>query len=220
MNFLQLRTLVVNWLDDVNFGYFTQDNVNVWLNNGYREVQKRLIKAGSNYYTIIKTTPTVANQRRYNLPEDLKKINRLEVITNTTPMPNENFVQISPITVNQVDLVVSGVGQPQYYFIDKNTLMLWPTPQSVQTLRLMYSYNVTDMVNDLDIPDVPDPYHELISLLACEDGFLKDGRMNDLLSKKITEFDAMLYADSTDRQQDVVRTVVSTGEDFNGGVYW
>lgn len=219
MTFLQLQNLVAYWLDDLQFGYFTNTQVKVWLNNAQQEVQKRLIKAGANYYTRCVTASCVINQRKYSFPTDLKKINRLEVIVAGT-VPNETFSQIMPITINQVDLVVLGPGQPAYYYIDKNSFMLWPTPDSTYTLRMMYSYQVPDMTLDTDVPDVPAPYHELIGLLAAKDGFLKDGRVNDLLLEKIKSYDEMLYADSTDRSQDANRTIVSTGDDFNGGMYW
>ncbi len=219
MTFLELQNLCAYWLDDLQFGYFTTTQVKVWLNNAQQEVQKRLIKAGANYYTKCVTATCVTNQRNYSFPSDLKKLNRLEVITNGT-VPNESFVQIMPITINQVDLVVQGPGQPQYYYISKNNFFLWPTPDSTYTLRMTYSYQVTDMTLDTDTPDVPAPYHEMIGLLATQDGFLKDGRVNDLLMAKIKAYDEMLYADSTDRQQDTARMVVSSGEDFNGGMYW
>ena len=219
MTFLELQNLCAYWLDDLQFGYFTQTQVKVWLNNAQQEVQKRLIKAGANYYTKCVTASTVTNQRKYAFPADLKKINRLEVIVQGT-VPNESFVQILPITLNQVDLIIPGPGQPAYYYIDRESFMLWPTPDRVYTLRMVYSYQVTNMILDSDTPDVPAPYHELIALLATQDGFLKDGRSNDLLMKKLKEYDEMLYADSTDRNQDAVRMVVSSGDDFNGGLYW
>jgi len=219
MTFLELQNLCAYWLDDLQFGYFTPTQVKLWLNNAQQEVQKRLVKAGANYYTKCVTASTVANQRKYAFPSDLKKINRLEVIVSGV-VPNESFNQIMPITINQVDLVVLGPGQPQYYYIDKNSFMLWPTPDIVYTLRMMYTYQVANMTLDSDTPDVPAPYHELIALLATQDGFLKDGRVNDLLLAKIKAYDDMLYADSTDRNQDTARMVVSSGEDFNGGMYW
>lgn len=219
MTFLELQNLCASWLDDLQFGYFTQAQVKVWLNNAQQETQKRLVKAGANYYTKCVTASTVTNQRKYSFPQDLKKINRLEVIVNGV-VPNESFNQIMPITINQVDLVTQGPAQPAWYYIDKNSFMLWPTPDSVYTLRMMYTYQVTDMTLDSDTPDVPAPYHELIALLATQDGFLKDGRVNDLLMAKIKAYDEMLYADSTDRNQDTSRFVVTSGDDFNGGMYW
>jgi len=219
MDFLALQDLTVSYLDDLNYGYFTQTQVKVWVNQAKNEVQKRLIKAGANYYTKAVTTPTVINQRYYTLPADFRKINRLEIVTSGT-IPNESSVQIQPITINQIDLTVGGVGQPQYYYIDKDCIVLQPAPDVAQTLRLMYTYSAADMTASTDVPDVPSQYHQLIALLATEDGFLKDGRTPEFIAKKIKEYDEMLYADSTDRQQDTVRMIVSTGSDSAGSLYW
>lgn len=221
MTFLELQNLVAYWLDDLNFGYFTQAQVKVFLNNAQKEVQKKLIKMGDNYYTKFVQTSTVANQSRYVLPQDFKKLHRLELVTTGT-VPNESVQSLTPMTINQQDMVSRGTGQALYYFIEKNTLVLFPAPDSVQTLRLVYSYQVTDMSLDSDTPDVPDTYHEFIALLAAQDGFLKDGRVNDLLMKKIREYEDTFNADAEDRQQDTVREIVNTGSDVTswGGVFW
>lgn len=221
MNLLQLKTLVVSYLDDRSYGYFTEDQVTVFLNNAQKEVQKKLIKMGDNYYTRFVQTNTVPNQSRYVLPQDFKKLHRLEMMTSGT-VPNESVQSLTPMTINQQDLISRGTGQPLYYFIEKNQLVLFPTPDSSQTLRLVYSYQVTDMSLDSDTPDIPDSYHEFLALLAAQDGFLKDGRANELLMKKIAEYESDFNADAEDRQQDTVREIVNTGSDVSswGGVFW
>src|ERR1044072_4285102 len=100
MNFLQLQSLVSYWLDDLNFGYFTQAQVKVWLNNAQRDTQKRLIKAGQNYYVKYCSTPLVINQRDYVLPSDFKKLHRLEVVVSGSD-PNESVTPLREITINQ-----------------------------------------------------------------------------------------------------------------------
>jgi len=221
MTFAELQSLVSYWLDDLNFGYFTQTQVKVWLNEAQKEVQKKLIKAGQNYYTDFVQTTTVQNQAYYVLPSDFKKLNRLEIITGGT-VPNESVQSLTPMTINQQDLISRGTGQPIYYFIQKDQLVLFPTPDTAQTLRLYYSYMVSDMTLDNDTPDVPESYHQLIALYACQDGFLKDGRANELLVKKIGEFERDMDMDSTDRQQDTVREIVLTGDSVSNynGIMW
>ena len=217
MTFLDLQNLTAFWLDDLQFGYFTSTQVKLWLNNAQKELQKRLIKAGANYYVKGVQTSLVISQRDYVLPEDFKKLNRLEIVVSGSN-PNESVTSLKEITLNQQDLVSTGVGTPAVYTIKRNRLILRPAPDTALNLRMEYTYQVTDMVLDTDIPDCPDSYHEYIALLACQDGFIKDGRLSALLDKKIKDYERDLDADADERAEDAPRMIVETGSDFPGGL--
>jgi hypothetical protein len=81
MNLGELRTLSRYWLDDDEGGYFTDTMMNTFLNQAQREVQKLLLQAGEDYYTICVMTDTVVNQRDYALPSDFVKLMRLERVS-------------------------------------------------------------------------------------------------------------------------------------------
>lgn len=215
----ELRTLVLSWLDDPQGGYFTESQVNVFLNNAQKEVQKRLKKAGQNYYTKCIQTTLVVSQNDYVLPSGFTDLHRLEVVISGLA-PNESKQSLMPITINQQDMIGTGTGTPQFYFVKKNRLVLLPAPDSALTLRMIYDPLVTDMSLDTDVPDVPEEYHELIALLAAEDGFIKDGRASELLIKKIATYQRDLDSDANERQQDHTRMVVETGSDSDAGMYW
>lgn len=217
MTFSDLQNSVAYYLDDLNFGYFTATQVKVWINNAQRAVQKQLIKAGQNYYVRCGQTSLVVNQREYVLPDDFLKLHRLEIVMSGSS-PNETTSVVAPITTNQQDLMTSGTGTPLAYSIRKNRLVLYPAPDAILTMRMQYSYEVTDMTLDSDQPDVPDQYHELIALTAAEDGFIKDGRSSDLLAKKLAEKRAELDSDAAERNQDTPRSVVVT--ESSGGFYF
>lgn len=219
MQLSDLQSLVSFWLDDLNFGYFTQNQVTLWINNAQHELQKRLLKAGNNRYNITVTTPLVVGQNDYILPADFKKLHNLEVIISGTA-PNESTAPIAPITENQKYLVQTGSGTPAWYTFKSNRLVLRPAPDTALTLRMLYSYMVTDLVNPTDIPDAPDDYHEMIALLACEDGFIKDGRSNALLEKKIAAIQASIDSDAQERNQDQTRAVIETGNNVDNGFFW
>lgn len=219
MNRGQLRNLALYWLDDLNAGYFTETQVNLWLNNAQKEVQKRLVKAGQNYYIKCVQTTMVYGQTDYVLPEDFKKLNRLEIVTSGAP-PIETKYPLSQITMNQQDLLAQAVyGAPQAYFLKKNRLSVLPPPDNTYLMRLYYTYMVVDMDTDLDTPDVPEDYEELIALLAAQDGFIKDGRTSETLLKKISEYEKDLDSDANERLQDQPRTIVDNGF-FSEGVWY
>ena len=214
-----LKALVAGWLDDLAFGYFTESQVETWINNAQKECQKRLIKAGQNYYTKMAQTSLVMNQLEYVLPDDFKKVNRLEIILSGTA-PNENKQPILPITINQQDLIQAGPGTPRFYVLRKDRIRIFPSADSPLILRLWYTYEVTDLTHDTDIPDAPEQYHEFIALLAAEDGFLKDQRVPELIEKKIGMHQKALDEDSQERNVDVPRSIVETGNDSGSGFYF
>lgn len=212
MNFSQLKTLVGQYVDDVNFGYYTEAFVEILLNNAQIETQKRLIKAGENRYVKCVETSTIQNQADYVLPEDFLVLNRLAIIDNAGQI-TEFSNPVVPITLNQKDLVRdigSNAGKPSFYTFKRNRLVLYQIPDQVYTLRLHYSYQAAGMVVGTDVPDVPEVYQELIALLAAKDCFIKDNREFGNLQSKIDTYMALMAQDAKERNVDVPRQIVQT----------
>lgn len=206
MTLLQLRTLTLDWLDDVNAGYFSTTTVNLRLNLALRELQKRLISANKEYYAICVETDTVASQKAYALPADFLQVLRLERVTPGST--SEKPYKIGPITPNERDLYSDESGAPASYYMQKNNLMLVPKPDTAYELHLEYSYLVADMVLDADVPDAPAQYHEYIAVLATRDCLIKDGRPLDPIQTKLKDYELLLKQVADQRQADGPRMVV------------
>lgn len=219
MTFNDLQNLTSFWLDDLQFGYYTQTQVQLWLNNAQVEVQKMLIASAQNRYTNWVGTTLIVGQSDYILPSDFRKLNNLEVVLSGVP-PNETVTPIVPITLNQKYLIDMGQSTPAAYYYRKNRLVLQPAPDTALLMRMVYTYLVANMVNPTDVPDVPTEYHELIALLACADGFIKDGRQNQLLLTKIEAYKTDLEQDAQERSQDLTRGIVETGDNTDAGMYF
>ncbi len=219
MTFLDLQNSTAYYLDDLQFGYFTPTQVKLWINNAQREVQKRLLKSGNNYYNKCVQTSLVLNQPDYVIPSDFKKVMRLYLVISGTP-PNETTSDLNPITTNQMGIIPPTAGTPSFYRFKRNRLVLDKYPDTAYLMRLEYAYEVSDMVLDLDLPDVPTAYQELIPLLAAEDGFIKDGRASALLEKKLASFQRDMDSDAQERNQDVPRGIVETGQFGIGGDFY
>lgn len=217
MTFLELQQLVSVWLDDVDNGYFTLPQIKLWLNNAQKETQKLLIDAGENWYVKCLQTTLVAGQRDYIVPEDFLKVHRLEIILSGVS-PNESTQMLQPITLNQQDYFANTEGNPYAYFLKKNRFSLWPAPQFPQVMRLFYSYRVSDMVLDAEVPDVPPQYHEFLAILATLDGFHRDNRDPSQFLEKRQYYEAMLKMDADERNVDVPRGIVVT-QDYDIGTY-
>ncbi len=212
MTLSDLTSLMLSWLDDPGAGYFTPAVTLPFLNNAQKEVAKRLVAKGQNYYIKCQETTLVVNQGLYQLPTDFRKEHRLEIITAGT-YPNETRCIVAPITMNQQDMNPAHTGTPDSYFLKKNVISLFPVPDAALTLRMNYSYRIADMVNGSDTPDVPEDYHELIAIYATLDGNLKDKMdMSGIIAKK-EYYERMMDQDSAERLMDRPRTIVVT-EDY------
>jgi hypothetical protein len=213
MTRIDLQNLTLQYLDDLSGGYHTPAIINSWLNLAQKEVNKLLILAHENFYLKCQQTPTVINQAEYILPSDFFMLNMLEIVTGGTA-PNENRYSIMPITQNQQYLLANfSSGQPEAYFLKRNTIVLIPTPQTAQTLRMNYHYRVTDMANDSDTPDVPEQYQEMIAIEAALRGFLRDDRPPQMLVNMKENYLKLMKEASEDRRADQPRMITQTSYD-------
>lgn len=219
MTLAELRTLVSTWLDDINNGYFTAAQINVWLNNAQREAQKMVIQAFEGHYRKCVETTTVVNQREYQLPDDFKKLTRLECILSGTSFQNEARQRLSKITENQQDFFPDNTGTPISYYFQGDKLVLVPCPDQAKTLRLTYLYRVTDMSADGDTPDIPEDYHEYLAVLATLDGLYRDGRDVGPFLEKKKYYEEQFRRDAEERNVDEPRTVVQTQSDDYESMY-
>lgn len=218
MTLAQIRTLALGYLDDSQSGYFTDAFMLSIINKAQREVQKQLLQMGDNWYLTAQQTTLVVNQQEYIMPTDFRKSHRLEIITAGTA-PNETKVQLSPISLNQQEMVAAGAGVPAVWCIKKNRIIIFPAPSTAWTMRLWYSYRIAELVNDSDVPDVPSEYHEYIAILAAIDGFVKDDRPYTNLKLMAESYEKLMKQDADERQQDTSRSVIETEYDNMGSFF-
>jgi hypothetical protein len=129
------------------------------LNRGYKKVVNRVASLNQDYYLRLAKANLVANRSVYALPSDFKSIRRLDVTFNGSTMVRGE--RIDRQTINDPMLVVSEV-TPLYSLIS-NGVELYPTPLANVTagLWLWYIEDVSDLVEDTDIPNVPLGYEDL-----------------------------------------------------------
>lgn len=211
MTLSELRQLVSYYVDDLQQTYFTPTQLNVFLNRAQTEAQKLLVGAGQDYYTRCVQTTLVVNQGEYALPLDFSKLNRLELVISGVA-PNENVSVVSNISPNQIDLIVAQSGTPQVYWFQRNRLVIRPFPQVALTMRMVYTYEVADMIGDNSVPDMLEKYHEMIAILAARDCFIKDDRDPSNLLEKLQMYKDMMKADAAQRNIDQSRMVIQTGQ--------
>lgn len=219
MTFLELRNLVSYYLDDLQLAYFTAVQVNRWINNAQESVQKQVIQAFEDMFVKCVQTTTVIGQREYNLPDDFRKLNRVQLVLSGATPQTESLMDLVKITRGEEANSFSNFGTPSaFYFLNKQVI-LTPAPDTTKTLRMDYTYRLQPLSADSDVSEIPIEYHELIAITATVDGLIKDGRdPGTLLAKKI-QLEKELREDAEQRNISSPRTVVTTQDDDYGGFY-
>ncbi len=211
MTLLDLQVLTSDILDDTNNGYFTLPILNQRLNLNLRELQKRLISANDNYYTVCSTTNTVVGQAAYALPSDFLQIIRLDYITQGSGVTAQTQ-KLQYITPNQIDMIAETSGTPAFYYMQRNNFILAPVPNGIWTLHLEYSYYVADMVATSDVPDAPQQFHPYIAYLTARDCMVKDGRPLQSIETQLMQYETLLKQIAVQREADGAKMVIATGD--------
>ncbi len=107
-------------------------------------------------------------------------------------------------------------GPPQFYYFQKNNIMLWPVPDAVYTLHLEYSYFIVDMVNASDVPDAPQQFHPYIAYMTARDCLVKDNRSLASIEVQLNQYEVLLKQIATQREADGTRMVIVT----ESGMEW
>lgn len=215
----ELRNLALYWLDDLQGGYFTEPQMNLWLNNALLEAQKQLIQAGNYWYVKCATTVATQGSDCIALPADFLKCHRLELQLPGTISPQDRWSTLIDVTLNEAAAANYGPGQIGAYTIGKDCFYLRPSPDRSYTLRLYYSYRVSPMVNDLNVPDLPPQYHEYLAVLAAVDGFLKDGRDPSAIFAKRGTYEDMMKKDAIQRNRAQPRRVRYANAEFGQEIW-
>lgn len=203
------KAIILSWLDDANSSYFTDTNLNYWLNRAQKQTQMLLLQAGHDWYMQPVETSTVIDQCDYILPSDFVEEHRIEIVLSGSGS-SENRQQLAKITTNEADLIALQKGVPSAYFIKKDRITILPYPDQVYTMRLYYSYLVADLTLDTQSFDVPEEFCEYVCLLGAYNGFIKDDRAPENLVAKKAEFEQLLKQMAIDRTTDSARHVVQT----------
>ena len=105
--------------------------------------------------------------------------------------------------------------RPEYIIqIDRKTLHIFPRPNSVaagKKLWINYNYVPAPMVNDSDVPDLPLPYHNLLSIYALHLCYI------DLQNMKVSDELLAQYQKKAQRLQSAVTKESKENLSFSWG---
>lgn len=147
---------------------------NEWINDGYQDFYSTLDlpEAKASY-----PLPTVANQMMYLVPPVVASIRSVSgsdtvILTQGGTLSNIDLFTYRKLPVR--------VGAPEYWFREKNILVLWATPDQVFNLSIDVRIKPAPLVADTDYPALEDKWHE--SLLNAAKYRAWTGVQNDTKS--------------------------------------
>jgi len=148
LNLLELRTAVRDELVEATPGFWTDDELDRWINDANRDLTEVAQIPGGPY-----TFNTAAGTASYDPPSDFLKVRRLEV----------DDAMLIPLSL---DRRMSGSGTPAFYYVYDGKIYLVPTPDAVLGATLWYYKAASTLFADSDTPIIPEQFHRLIVVYA------------------------------------------------------
>lgn len=152
MNRGALRAAVRSELQEPTEGFWSDADLNTWLNEANAEIVKTVRAEASSSFT------TTANQEWITLPTDFFLMRRVEM--QTTPGSSSGWFVVEPISV---DLRQEGdplspylPGVPAGWYVLGGKLYFVPAPSLAFSGTLYYFKNATPMTADGDTPFYPE----------------------------------------------------------------
>lgn len=163
MNLGEIRTRVQRQFGDESGVQITNEDITRWVN----DAQRAIVLENENILQSTALTSTVAGQQEYTLPVDLLILQGISYKSST----DVAYVKLQGMDRQKFDEYITGwngstynTGDPLVYFVWDNKLELFPVPDvsAANSLKVWYNKKPTDVVNDVDIPSVPELYHTAI----------------------------------------------------------
>ena len=141
----------------------TNEKIRAAINDAQREIQNELMLAfDSRYFTKIDTNLTPANNR-IRLPEDFKRLVTFDrdggtnnwVEVNLVPVVQYQRYQTSPYPRSDGNVI------PSWSMVG-DSLIAHGSGTASGRFRLIYSYQIKDLMSDDDVSEIPEDYQEML----------------------------------------------------------
>lgn len=187
----QLVTRVV--VDRVDATTYS-DRVKSWLNEGQGRIARRV---EIERLRVRDEMAVTAGDAAYNLPTDYAR----GITLRHTDDLDRRRARLTPIrNEDEFDDLTSCVGRPRFYLISGGRVHLWPTPDKAYTLLLRYQRIPARMVEDDDVPELPEDYVD--SLVEYATGRVQRSEDDpDIAAKWIADFETTVSTMRVDLQE-------------------
>jgi hypothetical protein len=202
MNRSELRTALRSFLNEDIPGFWTDAQLNTYINLANDRVNSIISATREDYFTISATFSTVAGTKSYSFPTDCRFIRRMEIFDAS----NEGYIikldelRWPRIEANGDWLFPNAPAQPKRYVTRGNQFDLYPTPDGAYTIRIYYDARPVTLDSDVDIPTSPSDFHDMIVYWAA------------MLAKKQNEEDDAGYSELFNaRKVELIQTLINRG---------
>lgn len=156
-----VRGRVEQKLDDTNFG---TAKLNQFINDGLRDVLNsrrfRFMEREATVQTVIGSGSITGTPQDMQVPVSLRIYNPQNQSIELTYVEYEDFDQA---IANQN---VVGNTVPSYWRIFNGQIEVYPNADAIYDLKLRYLKGPGELVNDTDVPEIPEAFGELVVLAA------------------------------------------------------
>lgn len=150
----QVRLMAQQRADRVNSNFVTLPEWNSYINQSYFELYDLLVDTYEDYYVTGPVTLTTDGSNMVPMPNDFYKLMGVDGSPGSTnafvTLKKFNFIARNRYIYPQLPNTLLGIFNPQYRLVGNN-LMLIPTPQAGQSIRIWYIPKLTQLLQDTDI---------------------------------------------------------------------
>jgi hypothetical protein len=137
--------------------------VNKQIQAGYAELHEVVADSHEGWWDKDGTVTTVANQAFIALPSDCWRVQAVDLVLGSCPSP---LVRVGIDARNRYG---SSSNQPAAYRLSSRGLELYPTPNAVYTLKVLYTPKVTPLEEDTEVEfmNMWDEYVIQYAIMQC-----------------------------------------------------
>lgn len=194
MQFSVIRTYCAMRFRDQGFAIVSDTDWKSYVNSAYGNLLTFTPHAAWNEFSA--TVSINAGVRSGSLPQDGWRVSAVWNATDGYPMtPLEGRDQVFEEYPLQNE-----TGAPQHFRIFSNSLYVYPLAIVNTSFTVEYAKQSGDLVNDIDVPILPEAYHDLIVSGAVELAYRDDGNLQ-MASQYQAEYQDGLMALKTEAGQ-------------------
>lgn len=203
MNRSEIRTQVRALLNESTAGFWSDTNLNGYINMANQRVNSIIANTREDYFTTTSTFNTIAGTQSYQFPVDCRFVRRLEHYSVTDASYIDKLDELKfPRTEAQGAWNFSAPGKPVGYTVFGSQFNLAPIPDDVYPMRLYYDARKDDLALDTEVPLSPTDFHDMIVYWTCV-----------LASVQNKESSADFSSLFTTRNAELVQSLLSRGGD-------
>lgn len=159
----EIRTDVRTLLNEPTAAFWTDANLNTYINKANQRVNSIIASTREDYFTQAATFSTIANTKSYTFPTDCRFIRRMEVYSTSDASDIEKIDEMKfPRVEMQSDWPFPEPGRPKRYTVYGTQFNLEPIPDGIYTMRIYYDSRKDDLALDSESPSSPSDFHDLI----------------------------------------------------------